>query len=150
MASSHPYFGEDTLLGNLIAVAQANRFAYEVSNSLEGREYLEDLCLLYEFGGGILPEVTYNFRRQCEAERYRFEYAGNLAALIMATSGHNQPICLFNHLNSFTHSHIFILENPADLLKLFQQAQPCDYFMSDTSGTFMLAANWHSFTYTAS
>ncbi len=149
MTQSLPYFREDTLLGNLIAVAKRNKFAYEVSNSAEGREYLEDLCLLYEFGGGVLPEVTYNFRHQCEAQRYGFEYAGHLAALIMQISGNRQPICLFNHLNSFTNSHVFILEQPADLVKLFQQAQPCDYFMSDTAGNFMLAANWHSFNYTS-
>lgn len=149
MTQSLPHFSEETLIGSLIAVANRNKFAYEVSNSIDGHEYLADLCLLYEFGNGVLPEVTYNFRKQCEAQRYSYEYAGHLVALIMEISGNTQPICLFNHLNSFSSSHIFILENPADLIKLFQQTQPCDYFMSDTAGHFMLAANWHSFTYTA-
>lgn len=144
---SLPYFREDTLLGNLIAVAQRHKIAYEISNSAEGRAYLDDLCQLYEFGMGVLPEVTYSFRHQCDAERYRFEYAGKLVALIMEISSQKQPVCLFNHLNSLTGSHVFILPQAADLQVLFQQAQPCDYFMSDTAGNFMLAANWHSFTY---
>lgn len=147
MSQILPYFGEDTLLGSLIATAKQHKIPYEISNSAEGREYLDDLCQLYEFGMGVLPEVTYSFRHQRDAERYRFEYAGKLVALIMEISSRSQPVCLFNHLNAFTGSHVFILPQATDLLVLFKKAQPCDYFMSDTAGNFMLAANWHSFTY---
>lgn len=144
---SYPYFREDTLLGNLSVVAQRHKIPYEISNSTEGYEYLSDLAQLYEFGTGLLPEVTYSYRQQCESARYGFEYAGHLVSLIMEISNRKHAICLFNHLNSFTGSHVFILPQASDLLKLFQKAQPCDYFMSDMSGNFMLAANWHSFTY---
>lgn len=139
--------GKDSLIGNLIVVARTLGLEHEVTSAEQGKQYIASLAERFEFGMSMRPEVSFAYHNEREAEVQTFAHNGRLVSLLMDISQTEQPICLFNHLGMESWTYVFVLMNPEDVIPLFQHAKPCDYFLSNTQGQFMLAANWHDFSF---
>lgn len=139
--------GKDSLLGNLIAVARQLHLEFTLTNSEHGKQYIASLSEHFEFGLGLHPEVGFCYDNECEAEHYTAHNHGQFASTLLSISQTEQPLCLFNHLGDKAWTYVFVLLQPADMITLFQHAQPCDYFLSNTKGQFILASNWHQFSF---
>ncbi len=139
--------GKDSLLGHLITVSRQLNLDFNLTNSEDGAQYISSLSERFEFGISMRPEVGFYYPTERESESYTFDNKGKFASILMDISQSNQPLCLFNHVGEYSWTYVFVLFNPSDIIALFQQAKPCDYFLSNTQGQFMLAANWRDFSY---
>lgn len=141
--------GKDCLIGHLITTARALGVEFSVTSSDKGQQYIASLTEHFEFGMGLRPEVGFCYANECEAENHLFENQGKWVSLLMDISQSEQPLCLFNHLGERAWTYVFVLMNPCDVITLFQKAKPCDYFLSNVQGQFILASNWHDFSFVA-
>nr|UOP04648.1 hypothetical protein LVJ77_10620 [Conchiformibius kuhniae] len=139
--------GDDSLIGYLAQTARKLNIAFDVVDGGKGREYIDSLHHIYEFGAGLRPEAGFSFRSGREAQVETFDNALKLNALLKQLARNPDPLCVFNHLGEHPWTYVFVLPDPQDLPELFRVAQPADYFVSDTQGSFLLAANWHDFSY---
>lgn len=139
--------GKDSLIGHLITVAQQLGLEFSVTSSENGKQYIASLTELFEFGMSMRPEVGFCYANERESESYTFDNNGKLVSILMDISQSQQPLCLFNHIGEKPWTYVFVLLNALDVIPLFQQAKPCDYFLSNTQGQFMLAANWRDFSF---
>ena len=139
--------GDDTLIGYLAHSARKLNMLFEIIDSGKGQEYIDSLHHIYEFGAGLRPETGFSFRSGQSARVETFDNAVKFDALLRQLAQNPHPICIFNHLGERSWTYVLVLHNPDDLPVLFRQAQPADYFVSDTQGTFLLAANWHDFSF---
>lgn len=139
--------GDDSLIGNLALTARKLGFSFEIVDSNNGREYIESLHQIYEFGEGLHPEIGYSFRTGHLARAETFDNIVKFELLINDISRNEYPICIFNHISEHPWTYVFVLHDPSELGALFKAALPADYFISDTQGTFLAAANWHHFSY---
>lgn len=139
--------GKDSLIGFLAISAQKLNISFEIVGSESGRAYIDSLYDIFEFAQTVRPEVTYCIRSGQEARVDTFDSPIKLDLIISEIARGQEPICIFNHISGRRWTYVFVLHHPEDLPNLFKQAQPNDYFMSDAQGNFMLAANWHDFSY---
>ena len=139
--------GKNSLIGNLIVSARQLNLEFNVTNSDDGKQYIASLTEIFEFGMSLRPEVGFCYLNEKEARNYTFDNQGKFISILMEISQTMQPLCLFNHIDERQWTYVFVLMNSADIIPLFQQAKPNDYFLSNTQGQLMLAAKWHDFSY---
>lgn len=139
--------GKHSLIGSLIQTARQLNIAFNVTNSDDGRQYIASLTEIFEFGMSMRPTVGFCYLNEQEAESYSFENNGKLVSILLDISQTPQPLCLFHHTDDHQWTYVFVLMNAADIIPLFQHAKPNDYFISNAQGQFMLASNWHDFSF---
>lgn len=139
--------GKNSLLGHLIVTAQHLNMPFSLTSADNGQQYIASLGEYFEFGFGVRPEVLFCYSNEQTSERQIFDDSNNFLSLLLQISRTQQPICIFNHIGDEAWTYVFVLQNAHDLVVLFQHAQPNNYFMSNPQGDFMLAVNWHDFSF---